>query len=221
MNFKKELPALVIIILPFLYLAYLWDKLPDKVPVHWNIKGQIDAYGDRHDLILLPFLLPLLVYIVFLIAPKLDPKNKLNQMGEKYQMIKFLMTTLTSALAIFIIHSARSESNLNSNYLIMLIGILFVIMGNYFKTIRENYFIGIRTPWTLEDEVVWKETHKLGGKLWFIGGLIVVISSLTLDREVGFIVFMVIAGLISVIPIVYSYLVFKNRRKRNQKASVG
>ena len=95
----------------------------------------------------------------------------------------------------------------------LLIGVLFILLGNYFKTIKPNYFIGIRTPWTLENETIWKETHKLGGKLWFVGGILIVIFSLLLDKRQAFTVLMLITGLITIVPIVYSYLMFKKERK--------
>ncbi|WP_027077819.1 SdpI family protein [Maribacter antarcticus] len=213
MKLKKEIPLIVIVLLPFIYLAYVWNQLPEKVPMHWNIKGEIDRYGEKTELLLIPFLLPFLVYIIFLVIPKIDPKNKLNKMGNKLQTLKVLMTTFMSVLALFIIYSAKNQSFANPNYIVLLIGVLYIILGNYFKTIKANYFIGIRTPWTLENETVWKETHKLGGKMWFIGGIIVVLSSLILDKQPNFTLFLIITGIISIIPIVYSYLLFKNEKK--------
>jgi uncharacterized membrane protein len=213
MNLKKELPLITIVLLPFIYLAYIWNQLPEKVPMHWNIKGEIDRYGEKMELIIIPILLPLLVYIIFLVVPKIDPKNKLNKMGNKLQTIKVLLTTFMSILALFIIYSAKNQSFANPNYIILLIGVLYIILGNYFKTIKANYFIGIRTPWTLENETVWKKTHKLGGKLWFVGGIIVVLTSLILDKEPNVTVFLIITGIITIIPIVYSYIIFKNEIK--------
>lgn len=213
MNLKKELPLITIVLLPFIYLAYIWNQLPEKVPMHWNIKGEIDRYGEKMELIIIPILLPLLVYIIILVVPKIDPKNKLNKMGNKLQTIKVLLTTFMSILALFIIYSAKNQSFANPNYIILLIGVLYIILGNYFKTIKANYFIGIRTPWTLENESVWKKTHKLGGKLWFVGGIIVVLTSLILDKEPNVTVFLIITGIITIIPIVYSYIIFKNEIK--------
>jgi uncharacterized membrane protein len=213
MNLKKELPLIAIVLLPFIYLAYIWNQLPEKVPMHWNIKGEIDRYGEKVELIIIPIFLPLLVYIIFLVVPKIDPKNRLNKMGNKLQTIKFLLTTLMSILALLIIYTAKNESFTNPNYMVLIIGVLYIVLGNYFKTLKANYFIGIRTPWTLEKETVWKKTHELGGKLWFIGGIIVVIASLILRKETNFTVFLIITGIITIIPIVYSYLTFKNEKK--------
>jgi uncharacterized membrane protein len=214
MSLKKELPLIGIVLLPFIYLAYIWNQLPEKVPMHWNIRGEVDRYGEKIELIIIPILLPLLVYIIFLVVPKIDPKNKLNKMGNKLQTIKFLLTTFMSILALFIIYTAKNESFANPNYIVLLIGVLYIIFGNYFKTIKANYFIGIRTPWTLENETVWKETHKLGGKMWFIGGLIIILSSLLLEKQTNFTIFIVITAIITIIPVVYSYLKFQNLKKQ-------
>ncbi|MBA6154731.1 SdpI family protein [Gelidibacter maritimus] len=213
MTLKKELPLIGIVLLPFLYLAYIWNQLPEKVPMHWNIKGEVDRYGEKIELIIIPILLPLLVYIIFLVVPKIDPKNKLNNMGNKLQTIKFILTTFMSILALFILYTAKNETYANPNYIVLLVGVLYIIFGNYFKTIKANYFIGIRTPWTLENETVWKKTHQLGGKLWFAGGIIVVISSLILAKGMNFTIFLTITGIIIIIPIIYSYLIFKNESR--------
>lgn len=210
---RKELPIITIVLLPFVYLAYIWNKLPLEVPIHWNAEGEIDGYGNKIMLILIPILLPLLVYAIFIIVPKIDPKNKLNQMGNKLQTLKVLVTIFMSLLALFIIYSAENQSLTNPNYIILGIGVLFIILGNFFKTIKPNYFIGIRTPWTLENETVWKKTHSMAGKMWFMGGIAIVFVSLILDKQTNSNVFLVITGIIAIVPILYSYLQFKNESK--------
>lgn len=210
MKLKNEIPLVAIVSLPFIYLAYVWNKLPEKVPMHWNIKGEIDRFGEKSELILIPILLPLLIYITLLVIPKIDPKNKISKMGNKYQHIKILLTTFMSILALFIIYTAKNQTIANPNYIVLLIGILYIILGNYFKTIKPNYFIGIKTPWTLESETVWRETHKLGGKMWFVGGIIIILSSLILNEQQNFTLFMIITGIITLIPVAYSY--FKHKK---------
>lgn len=213
MKLKKELPLIGIVLLPFIYLAYIWNQLPEKVPMHWDIKGDIDRYGDKIELLLIPFLLPVLVYVIFLVVPKIDPKKKLHKMGNKLQNLKVLMTIFMSVLALFIIYSAKNNTFTNPNYILLLIGVLYIILGNYFKTIKANYFIGIRTPWTLESETVWKETHKLGGKMWFVGGLLVVLSSMVLDKQANSTLFLIITGIITIIPVLYSFMLFRKETK--------
>ena len=211
MQAKRELPLIIIVLLPFFYLIYIWEQLPDKVPMHWNIRGEIDRYGDKTELILLTVLLSLVTYIFFLVILKIDPKNKLRKMGHKFHVIKFLMTTFMSVLSLVIIISIKNASLDNTNYY-LLVGALYIVLGNYFKTIRPNYFIGIRTPWTLESENVWKKTHKLGGLMLFAGGIVVVLSSLFLERQMTVLILMIVTGIISIVPIIQSYVLYQNEK---------
>lgn len=208
-NVQKELPLIVIVLLPFLYLAYVWNTLPDKVPLHWNIKGEIDRYGDKTELILIPLLLPLLIYVLFTIIPKIDPKGRIKYMGNKYNTLKTILTLFMSVLSLVIIYIAQHESLYNPNYIILLIGLLFAVLGNYFKTLRSNYFIGIKTPWTLENETVWKETHKLAGKMWLIGGIVIILASLLFNERANLTLFAIITVTITLIPVVFSYMRFQ------------
>ena len=211
---QTELPLIGIVLVPFIYLAYVWEKLPEKVPVHWNIEGQVDRYGDKSELILIPLLLPLLIYVLFTIIPKIDPKGKLKNMGKKYSVLKTILTVFMSALSMMIIYAALNENFYNPNYIFLLIGVLFAILGNYFKTIRANYFIGFKTPWTLENETVWKETHKLAGKIWLIGGLIIIFGSLILEKTPNTILFAATTVTITLIPVVYSYFKYQSLAKQ-------
>ncbi|WP_375325704.1 SdpI family protein [Flagellimonas sp. GZD32] len=212
MNLKKELPIIGIVLLPFVYLAYIWNQLPQEVPLHYNIKGEIDRYGDKSELIMIPIMLPLLIYVLLLVVPYIDPKKQIQKMGNKYYSLKLILTLITSVLALFILYSTKGGSLGNPNFIFVIVGVMYLILGNYFKTIKANYFIGIRTPWTLESEFIWKETHKLGGKVWFIGGIVAIISSLTLPMETNFKVFMAITVIIALIPIIYSYMLFKKQK---------
>lgn len=216
MSLKKEIALLIIVSLPFIYLAYIWDNLPNKVPLHFNLKGEIDRYGDKTELLLIPILLPLLTYVLFSIIPKIDPKEKIRNMGNKFSRIKTLLITFMSLLAIFMIYTTKNPTASNPNYITLFIGVLYLIFGNYFKTIKPNYFIGIRTPWTLESEIVWKETHQVAGKLWFITGIIITISSLLLNKQINFKIFIILTIIISVIPILYSFLKYKQHKSINK-----
>ena len=209
---KKEFPLLAVVALPFFYLAYIWNSLPEKVPVHWNLKGEIDRYGDKIELLLIPIALPLFTYLILWIVPKIDPKNKLNKMGGKLHTIKLLLVTFMSILALYIIYSSKHESLTNPNLLIIYIGALYLIFGNFLKTIRPNYFMGFRTPWTLESESVWRKTHKLAGVMWFAGGLVVVMASFILTYRSNLMLFLFITGLITIVPTIQSYLYFNNEQ---------
>ena len=206
-KFKKEIPFLAIALIPFAYLIYIWNRLPEKVPMHWNGAGEIDRYGDKKELLVTLFMLVGITYFVFLIIPSIDPKQKLQNMGNKLNNLRMILTLFMSGLAVFILYSVQQKTS-NPAFVFSIIGLLFAFLGNYFKTIKPNYFIGIKTPWTLENEEVWKKTHQLGGKLWFIGGLLMALT-FVLPNKIQFYTFMGIVAVITIIPIVYSYLEFK------------
>jgi uncharacterized membrane protein len=209
LSVKKELPLIGIVLAPFVYLAIIWDTLPDKVPTHWNYKGDVDKWGDKYSLIALLFLLPVLTYVLMLVIPKIDPKKKIELMGGKYYQLKFVLVLFMSTLAFIILHIAVSQDILSPNLIFIPIGVLFVALGNYFKVIQPKYVMGIKTPWTLESKEVWKLTHTLAGKLWIAGGLIIVLTSLTIAESIFIYVFIGILVIITLVPVIYSYIKFK------------
>lgn len=210
-NWKKESLLWLLMLLPLAYLAYVWNSLPETIPTHFNAAGEPDGWGSKNTLIYVSAFLGLGIYLLMSVIPVIDPKKKLGQMGKKYYAIKFIMVAFMSLLACFITYSAKA-GGFGANMIYLLIGLLIAVLGNYFPSIKHNYFIGIRTPWTLENEVVWKKTHRLGGKLWVAGGILISILALLFDNmESYLIVFMVIVGVISLIPLVYSYLEFKKQ----------
>lgn len=213
-TFRKELPIIALVLMPFVYLAFIWNSLPEKVPTHWSAKGEIDHWGDKIFLISVPFMLPFFIYILFLIIPKIDPKKKISLMGGKFYQIKFVFVLFGSLLALFVIYSSKSLSFSSPNFVFVLIGFLLVAMGNYFKVIQPNYFIGIRTPWTLENREVWKLTHIFAGKLWFIGGFFIVLGALLFEITFFSTVFIVFVTVLAFIPMVYSYIKFKELERR-------
>ncbi len=209
---RFDIIAFLIILAPFVYLAAVWGQLPDIVPIHWNAQGEIDNYGSKESLLLIPILLPLLTYLIFVFAPLIDPKKRLDSQNNKYQSFKVLLTGLMSVLAVFIIYSAYSAISFGISTITIIMGMLFLILGNYIKTLKPNYFIGIRTPWTLESENVWRKTHKSASVLWFVGGLAIIISSLILPNHIIFTAFITITIAITVFPILQSYFIYKGEK---------
>jgi uncharacterized membrane protein len=214
LELKKELPIIGIVLMPFIYLAFIWNTLPEKVPTHWNYKGEADHWGDKFSLVGLLFMLPVFVYIIMLVAPKIDPKKRIALMGGKYYQLKFILVLFMSLLALFILYIAKNQSLSKPNLNFAFIGVLVLVLGNYFKVVQPNYFIGIRTPWTLENNEVWKLTHVFASKLWFIGGLIIIITTLTFPDQFMMYAFASILGVILIVPMVYSYIKFKEIEKK-------
>jgi uncharacterized membrane protein len=212
---KKEIPFIALALMPFLYLAYIWNNLPEKVPMHWNAAGEIDRFGDKKELVLMLIMLIGINYFIFLIIPAIDPKKKLQNMGNKLKSLRLVLTVFMSVLAIFILYSTQQKSS-NPELIFVIVGLLFAFLGNYFKTIKPNYFIGIKTPWTLENEDVWKKTHVLAGKMWVVGGLLMALT-FVLPKSIQIYVFLGITAVITIIPVIYSYLEFRKIEQQNKK----
>lgn len=197
--------------IPFLYLIWIWNSLPEEVPMHWNLNGQIDRYGKKSELILIPILMPLLTYGILLLAPLLDNNDSIKKMGEKFSRIKFVLVFFMSLLSIFIIYTAQHAGISKINFVFIGLGGMITMFGNYFKTIRPNYIIGIRTPWTLKNEIVWNKTHQWAGRLWFLGGLVIIGVAILSSTRLSIFIFFSVILIISILPIVYSYIQFKNQ----------
>lgn len=214
-HLKKEIPLIFLSLLPALFLAYIWPSLPDQVPVHWDINGNVDRYGGQWEVLLLA-LIPIFLYGLFLLIPRIDPKKRLDAMGNKYYSIRLLTVIFISVLFMFIIYSIKEQSLANPNYLFIIIGAFFMVLGNYFTAIKPNYFLGIRTPWTLESESVWKSTHRLAAKLWIPGGLIIVIAGFIFPNQTTQIIFFVITIILALVPVLHSYLEYRKESKSVQ-----
>lgn len=218
LELKKELPIIGIVLTPFVYLTIIWDSLPQRVPIHWNYKGEIDNWGDKFSLILMLLLLPVLMYVLMTFIPKIDPKNRISLMGGKFYQLKFFLVLFMSLVALLIVYTTKERSVNNPNLVFALLGVLLIVFGNYFKVIQPNYFIGIRTPWTLENNEVWKSTHVFAGKIWVIGGFMVVLGGLVLTNVFRNVFIFIILAL-ALIPVIYSFIKFKQIQKRDQKSN--
>ena len=206
---KTELLILSIILPPALYLAFVWNALPEEVPMHFNAKGEADRYGSKDELIGVLFLLNLPLYFIMRYAPQLDPKKKINQ--KQLFGLRLVLHLFISAIALFIIYSTQQDALANPFGIVSLVGLLFAALGFFFRSIKPNYFIGIKTPWTLESEEVWNKTHQVSGPVWIAGGIFMALSPLFAKSASVYIVLGVTFGL-AIFSVVYSYVAYKNLR---------
>jgi len=208
---RNEIIYVLLLFVPLIYLMSIWKTLPAQVPMHFDINMNPDRYGSKWELV---FLLPgiqVLIHLIFWMMKKIDPKGKIKQYPKMMRAVHMALTILMCVMGCLVVYVCTIEAKrlAVSSYMMALVCLLFVALGNYLPVIKQNYFLGIRTPWTLENEQVWQRTHKLGGKLLFWGGIVLMILSLVLPNNVAFAT--CISGLIllSLIPVVYSYFLFK------------
>lgn len=208
---RKELPIIGIVLMPIVYLACIWNTLPEKIPTHWNFNGEIDGWGDKFSLIGMLFIAPVFIYVLLLIIPKIDPKKRIVLMGGKFYQIKFFLILFMSLLMMCTLYISNNQSFSSSNFVFIAVGVFFIVMGNYFKVIQPNYFIGIRTPWTLKNNEVWKSTHIFAGKIWFVGGLLIVLGALIFEKPFFTPFFISLVVIVILLPVLYSYIKFKKQ----------
>ncbi|MBE8727019.1 SdpI family protein [Flavobacterium hungaricum] len=212
-DFKKELPLIGIVLTPLVYLYIIWESIPNRVPLHWNYDGVVDNWGEKYTLILMTSFMTVFFYLLMLFLPKIDPKKRLTIMGNKFYQLKFILLLFFSCLAIIIIYFSKNQEMPNPSLLYMPAAILFIALGNYFKVIQPNYFIGIKTPWTLENKEVWKATHLMAGKIWMLGGFLILISCLIFSKEITKNTLITVTIINAIVPILFSYFKFKQIEK--------
>ena len=209
----------LIVIMPIIYLAIVWSQLPEKVALHFNLKGNIDRYGSKNELLLLVLLLTALnVGIYFLLTNmyRIDPKKNAADNKSRLRRIGFAVSVFMSAILCLIIYSSI-HGNIKFGIPLILsgTGLLFAFMGNYMHNIKPNYFAGFRLPWTLNNDENWKKTHALGGRLWFAGGLFIAVVCLFTPPLISLIIFFTVMVVITIIPGVFSYRLYKKQKQLN------
>jgi uncharacterized membrane protein len=206
----------ILSILPLFYLAAIYPGLPNIVPTHFDMDGQPNGYSEKSTLILLTILFSVLSFGVFLLItnlPKFDPKKTAGQSPELFQNMGITISVLFCFIN-FAIACAAKNNGENITWIIFpALGIFFAFLGKFMRDIKPNYFAGFRTPWALENDENWRETHLLAGSMWMVGGIAITLCTIFLPTEYRFIAFMIIIGIITIVPFVYSYLFFKKKQK--------
>ncbi len=211
--------TVIVILLMLIASAFAWQKLPDEVriPVHWNVAGQPDRYGGKCLGLMLMPLATIIMVIVMLVAPTVEPRQQNIQSSRKaYNMILSAIVLLMAFLHFIILMAALGQPVNVMKGVCLGIGLMFILIGNYSGKIRSNFMLGVKTPWTLSSELSWHKTHRLAGRLFILLGAIIGLSGLTLPGMAVFIILLTGGfGLVAVI-MVYSYLIWKkDPQKKN------
>jgi uncharacterized membrane protein len=210
-SLSKELFLLLITIAPIVYLFIVWNKLPEQVPIHWNFQGEIDRYGSKLYLGGLVLFINIPIYFLMLFLPKIAAKQgNLERMGKKYYRLRLILQLFMSAIVFVILLVSSGATQIPIETLLGYCFIFFMLLfGNYMGSIRQNHFMGIRTPWTLENEEVWKKTHHLGGRLWIGGAIIGFILLFLLPNNWALMSVIALMVIPMILAVIYSFVLFK------------
>ena len=213
-SIKTEIIPLLIIIIVVSLSFYFYSKFPDQVPTHWNFQGEVDDYSSRA---VGAFLFPGIIvgmYLLFMILPYSDPKrNRYEQFAKVYHIFKAYIMLFMLAMYVLTGLSALGYKVNIGAWVSLLVGGLFILIGNYLSKVKPNWFLGIRTPWTLSSEEVWNKTHRIGGKLFILGGIIIAFVPY-LGNKLGPIILIADIIIISLGSVLYSYLLFRKEQRK-------
>ena len=203
-NLKLMLITSLVTLLPLLVGLCLWNRLPDQLPFHWNAAGEVDGWAGKPMAVIGAPLLMLALHWLCILITAADPKNK-NHSGKMQRLILWIIPLLSVVIFGMIFSTAWNKDLHVASIAPILIGLLFVILGNYLPKCKQSYTIGIKLPWTLHSEANWNKTHRLAGFLWVLGGFAMMIAGFF----GGLWAILPIALGMTLIPTGYSYLLYR------------
>ncbi len=210
---KFEIITLILVLISFGISFYYYNQMPDRMVTHWGFNGEPNGYSSRaFGLFLVPVMLVIFAVIFFFI-PRIDPMRK-NVEGFKNYFRGFVILLLLIMMFVqmqMILWNIGIEINPNI-YMPLLFGLMFIYLGFMLGKTKMNWFIGIRTPWTLSSEKVWDKTHKIGSKLFMISGVISMVGVLFPKYSIFFLIVPIIIS--SVYLMIYSYIEYKKEKQK-------
>ncbi len=210
-RWQTELPQWLIIAAMFVAAAVLWPTTPSRVPVHWNASGQVDGYGGRFEGLLLMPLITLSIYVLLLVIPRFDPgRANYAQFAGPYMVVRYLVLALMGCIYVFTLLAIKGHQFDMTRVIVGVIAIMFIVLGNLLGKVRPNWFVGVRTPWTLSSKRSWVRTHRLGGWLFALSGVLLLVLAIVGIGASMMWVMLGILGVLVAVLVVYSYIEWRN-----------
>ena len=203
-NWKQLLITSIIILLPILAGLILWEQLPEKIPTHWNVNGEIDGWSSKPFAVLgLPAIM-LAAQWLCVLGTAADPKKAAHP--QKVLQLVFWIFPVISILMFTLTYIAALGGQVRVEVIMpIFMGLVLAIVGNYLPKCKQNYTIGIKIPWTLNNEENWNKTHRFAGWLWTAGGIVIMLTGFF----GGFWIFFVVMLLMVLAPVLYSYILHR------------
>lgn len=205
---RSNVIIILIILLSFIVGFYFYPRMSDRIASHWNIKGEVDGYMPKFwGLFLMP-IISVFLFLLFLLIPRIDPlKANIEKFRRYFDIFIILIILFLFYLYLLTIFWNVGKRFEMIQFLSPALGMLFYYCGVLIENAKRNWFIGIRTPWTLSNEKVWERTHIIGGKLFKITGIVALLGVLFPGYAMFLVLFPII--LVTIYTIVYSYLEYQ------------
>jgi uncharacterized membrane protein len=209
---KNNKPALIlttiITLLPILMGLLLWNQLPDPMPSHWNVHGEVDGWTSKTFSVFAFPLLMVAIHWICILGCSADPKQH-NHHPKIVKLLLWICPVLSLALHGFVYSAALGNATRIEIFMPILMSVIFLIVGNLLPKCKQSYTMGIKLPWTLNSEENWNATHRFGGKVW-VAGSIVILATAFLGLAWIFVVTLI---MMVALPTLYSYLYFRRHSK--------
>jgi len=211
---RKMMPAILVTIATLAFSWWAWPQLPAEVATHWGIDGQPNGWSSpTFAAFLMPGVMALMT-LLFAALPNIDPLKKNYEFhGSVYFLLVNVIIGFVGIVQVLILGSALGWPFDMRSVLPILLGALFVFMGNLLPRIRPNWFMGIRTPWTLSSERVWRKTHRVGGNAFTIAGLVFIATGFVPMGDKGTVVMVAVIFPMVLWPVLYSYLEWRREKE--------
>ncbi len=211
---STDLMMFVVMAIPAIYLAFSYSSLPTDIPIHFNLHGA-NEYGEKSMSWLFIFIMLFVSFSLYSYLkniPSIDPKRTVESSTSMIKKISILVVTFISIFQVITINAMKGNVFSILTFLLPTASIFFCLIGNLMNNFQPNYFVGILLPWALRDKTNWRETHRFGGKIWFVVGIIMAIATLLLPLDEGFNVFIIGVLIMILAPIIYSFYYFKKNK---------
>jgi uncharacterized membrane protein len=214
--FGQELLLLLLLILPMIYLGIVWPSLPEVMPTNFYVNGVADRVGTKNDFLLLMIFLFFtngLLYFLFRYVPHVDEpeidQREMSLFQRKYYQIRFMIHIyLAIFTAAIIFMASHGHPFAIERWVFTGVGVLIAVIGIYLRRLQPNYFVGVRTPWTLKSDDIWRDTHAFAGYLWLCTGIVMIVAGFFLPVVTGTFVLIFVGGILAALPYIYSYRLF-------------
>jgi uncharacterized membrane protein len=206
---REDWPLLVLFALAFAAAAWIYPTLPERMPIHWDMHGNVNGWGSRLGATFGMLGMFLGIYALMVLLPIVDPRRaNYAKFLPTYRIIRWLTVFVVLSIWAFATAATRHAKIRIDVIVPVTVSLVFVVLGNIMGRLRHNWFVGIRTPWSLANEEAWRLTHRAAGPAWVIGGLIGLTGALV-GGAVG--VATLLAGTLgaALFSVVYSYFAYK------------
>lgn len=209
-SWRTELPALLVLVCWFVVVAAIWNHAPDQLPTHMNFRGEVDAFGGKFTGLLLAPITTVALYLFLLMIPRWDKNlsTGANRFGT-YPLFRLAIVVLLLLVDFLVLVRGLYPERGGAMMLPVLLGALFLFMGNLMGKIRPNRSFGVRTPWTFKSKRAWIGSHRVGGWLFFGEGLVLILLAFVRPQAWAF-VFLGSSTVIVLFLFVYSYSLYRS-----------